>query len=171
MTPTQAQATPHAEQLEKLLGLKTVTYKINLSKEELFHEAIAHDRGRVAKDGPSDAQKAYPTKLGVKGPLVYYTDPGATGRRVKDTFAVGWYKSTWTQNKIQLFDMPSNTPLWTFLSTEATGEYQEIPSDLALTPDGSHLLVGSWGDQNNQNPEVHLFAREAATPIHKEPTR
>jgi phosphoenolpyruvate carboxykinase (ATP) len=90
MTPTQAQATPHAEQLEKLLGLTTVTYKVNLSKEELFHEAIAHDRGRVAKDGPSDAQKAYPTKLGVKGPLVYYTDPGATGRRVKDTFAVGW---------------------------------------------------------------------------------
>src|ERR1700704_5992183 len=76
--------------LEKLFGLKGVNYKYNLSKEELFHEAIKNDRGRVTKDGPSDAQKAFPTKLGVKGPLVYYTDPDCTGRRVKDTYAVGW---------------------------------------------------------------------------------
>jgi phosphoenolpyruvate carboxykinase (ATP) len=76
--------------LEKLFGLKTITYKYNLSKEELFHEAIANDRGRVRRDGPSDAQKAFPTKLGVKGPLVYYTDPDCTGRRTKDTYAVKW---------------------------------------------------------------------------------
>jgi phosphoenolpyruvate carboxykinase (ATP) len=76
--------------LEKLLGLTSVTYKYGLSKEELFHEAIRHDRGRVRKGGPSDERKAYATKLGAKGPLVYYTDPDCTGRRVKDTFAVKW---------------------------------------------------------------------------------
>ncbi|ULQ46850.1 phosphoenolpyruvate carboxykinase (ATP) [Flagellatimonas centrodinii] len=76
--------------LEQLLGLKTVSYKYNLSKPELFHEAIANDRGRVRRDGPSDAQKAYATKLGVNGPLVYYTDPDCTGRRTKDTYAVKW---------------------------------------------------------------------------------
>jgi len=76
--------------LEKLLGLKTVSYKYNLPKDELFHEAIRNDRGRVKKDGPSNAQKAFPTKLGVKGPLVYYTDPECTGRRTKDTYAVKW---------------------------------------------------------------------------------
>ncbi|WP_370308820.1 phosphoenolpyruvate carboxykinase (ATP) [Sinimarinibacterium flocculans] len=76
--------------LEKLLGLKTVTYKHNLDKEALFSEAIANDRGRVRRDGPSNEQKAYPTKLGVKGPLVYYTDPDCTGRRTKDTYAVKW---------------------------------------------------------------------------------
>ena len=76
--------------LEKLLGLKTVSYKYNLGKTELFHEAIANDRGRVKRDGPSDAQKAFPTVLGDKGPLVYYTDPDCTGRRTKDTFAVAW---------------------------------------------------------------------------------
>lgn len=76
--------------LEKLFGLKTVSYKANLGKEELFHEAIKNDRGRVQRGGPSDAQKAYPTKLGVKGPLVYYTDPDCTGRRTKDTYAVKW---------------------------------------------------------------------------------
>ena len=76
--------------LEKLLGLNTVTYKYNLSKPELFHEAIANDKGRVRRDGPSNEQKAFATKLGVDGPLVYYTDPDCTGRRTKDTYAVKW---------------------------------------------------------------------------------
>ena len=76
--------------LEKLFGLKSVSYKYELSKEELFHEAIQHDRGRVSHDGGSNEHKAFPTKLGVKGPLVYYTDPDCTGRRTKDTFAVKW---------------------------------------------------------------------------------
>jgi len=76
--------------LEKLLGLKTVSYKYNLTKTELFHEAIAHDRGRVKRGGPDNAQKAFPTVLGDQGPLVYYTDPDCTGRRTKDTFAVAW---------------------------------------------------------------------------------
>ncbi len=74
--------------LAELFGLKSVTYKANLSKEDLFHEAIANDRGRIRKDGPDDEQKAYATKLGINGPLVYYTDPTCTGRPVKDTFAV-----------------------------------------------------------------------------------
>ena len=76
--------------LEKLLGLKTVSYKYNLSKTELFHEAIANDKGRTQRGGPDNAQKAFPTVLGDKGPLVYYTDPDCTGRRTKDTFAVAW---------------------------------------------------------------------------------
>jgi phosphoenolpyruvate carboxykinase (ATP) len=76
--------------LEKLFGLKDVSYKYELSKADLFHEAIANDRGRVRRDGPSDEQKAYPTVLGVNGPLVYYTDPDCTGRRTKDTYAVKW---------------------------------------------------------------------------------
>jgi phosphoenolpyruvate carboxykinase (ATP) len=76
--------------LAQLLGLTSVTYKYGLEKDELFHEAIANDRGRVRRDGPSDEQKAYPTSLGVDGPLVYYTDPDCTGRRTKDTFAVAW---------------------------------------------------------------------------------
>jgi phosphoenolpyruvate carboxykinase (ATP) len=76
--------------LDKLFGLKSVTYKYNLPKDQLFSEAIKHDRGRVKHDGPSNAQKAFPTKLGVNGPLVYYTDPDCTGRRTKDTYAVKW---------------------------------------------------------------------------------
>jgi len=80
----------YAAELETLLGLKTVNYRYNLSKQELFYAAIDNDRGRVRRGGPSDEPKAYPTRLGVNGPLVYYTDPDCTGRRTKDTYAVAW---------------------------------------------------------------------------------
>ena len=76
--------------LEQLFGLNNVSYKYNLGKDELFHEGIANDRGRVRHDGPDDEQKAFATSLGVNGPLVYYSDPDCTGRRTKDTFAVAW---------------------------------------------------------------------------------
>ena len=79
-----------ATELEQLFGLKGVSYKHNLTKDELFREALANDRGRIAEGGPDDAQKAYATKLGENGPLVYYTDPTCTGRPVKDTFGVAW---------------------------------------------------------------------------------
>ena len=61
-----------SEQLGQL-GLTEVTFKHNLSKEVLFHESIANDRGRTRLDGPYTDQKSFPTKLGVQGPLLYYT--------------------------------------------------------------------------------------------------
>jgi len=93
--------------LERQFGLKTVQYKAGLSKAELFHEAIANDRGRIEVDGPDDAQKAYPTKLGLDGPLVFYTDPSCTGRPVKDTFGVAWpefEEKIWWKPDFQKFD-------------------------------------------------------------------
>ena len=89
------------------IGLKTVTYKHGLSKDELFREAIANDRGRVRKGGPNDERKAYATRLGTAGPLVYYTDPDCTGRRVKDTYAVGWpevAEQIWWKADLQKYD-------------------------------------------------------------------
>jgi phosphoenolpyruvate carboxykinase (ATP) len=108
MNPTPQ--TAHADfklELEQLLGLKTVSYKANLPKEELFWEAVRCDRGRVKRGGTPDAQKAFPTKLGVKGPLVYYTDPDCTGRRVKDTYAVRWPEVAdviWWKDDVQPYD-------------------------------------------------------------------
>jgi phosphoenolpyruvate carboxykinase (ATP) len=97
----------HASELETLLHLKTVNYKYGLSKEQLFHEAIANDRGRIRKDGPDNEQKAYPTKLGIEGPLVFYTDPSCTGRPVQDTFAVAWPELEnviWWKKDFQKYD-------------------------------------------------------------------
>ncbi len=97
----------HRAELEALFGLKDVTLKINLSKEELFHEAIAHDRGRVREGGPDDEQKAFATRLGVDGPLVYYSDPSCTGRPVQDTFGVAWPElndTVWWKSDFQKYD-------------------------------------------------------------------
>ncbi|HEY5700927.1 MAG TPA: phosphoenolpyruvate carboxykinase (ATP) [Gammaproteobacteria bacterium] len=93
--------------LERKLGLTSVTYKHNLPKDQLFHEAIAKDRGRVCLDGPDTDQKAFPTKLGIDGPLVFYTDPTCTGRPVADTFAVGWPEvedKIWWKDNLKSYD-------------------------------------------------------------------
>ena len=95
------------QDLEQQFGLKNVQYKANLSKDELFQEALANDRGRVREGGPDDEQKAHATKLGVKGPLVYYTDPTCTGRPVQDTYGVdspSVVGDVWWKPDFQKFD-------------------------------------------------------------------
>ena len=96
-----------AEQLANQFGLTTPNLRIGLSQDELFHAAIENDRGRVSIDGGDDEQKAYPTALGVDGPLVYYTDPTCTGRPTSDTFAVGRpevVESVWWKKGFAEFD-------------------------------------------------------------------
>jgi len=108
MNPTsRAPETAIEVELQQLLGLEGVRYKSDLSKEDLFWEAVRNDRGRVARGGGNDSQKAYPTRLGVSGPLVYYTDPDCTGRRVKDTYAVRWPEVAdvvWWKDDLQPYD-------------------------------------------------------------------
>ena len=104
-----------AEELKQQLGLPNVTIKYGLSKQELFHEAIANDRGRIAPNGPEDAQKAWPTKLGIDGPLIFYTDPSCTGRPVQDTFGVAWPEiesRIWWKADFQKFDPAHVAPLF-----------------------------------------------------------
>ena len=79
-----------AKDLESRLGLNTVTYKANLPKRALFHQAIQSDRGRVYGNGADGDQKSRPTKLGAHGPPIFYSLPTCTGRPTKDTFAVSW---------------------------------------------------------------------------------
>lgn len=97
----------YRDDLKALFGLTDVDYRANLSKEDLFHEAIANDRGRIRADGPDDEQKAYPTKLGANGPLIFYSDPSCTGRPVNDTFAVAHphlEEKVWWKNDLKRFD-------------------------------------------------------------------
>jgi phosphoenolpyruvate carboxykinase (ATP) len=107
MTTTPTGLADYRDDLKRLLGLDTVHYKYGLTKEQLFNEAIRNDRGRTKAGGGNDDQKAYATKLGVQGPLVYYTDPDCTGRRVLDTFAVKWDEvadEIWWKNDLQAYD-------------------------------------------------------------------
>ncbi len=81
------------------------------------------------------------------------------------TCVSGWYRSDFRQNRIRPFAMPSSTPLWTYDYVQSNGVYQETPYDIAVTPAGDFFVVGSWGDIENLNPEVHLFGRDQATPL------
>jgi WD40 repeat protein len=82
------------------------------------------------------------------------------------TLVVGYYRSAdFLQNRIELFEMPSNTPHWTHLYAVGSGAYQDIPGDIAVTADGSYVAVASWGDVGNTNPEIHVFRHEDSTPV------
>lgn len=94
------------EDLKGALGIDGPDLHHNLSSTDLFHNAIANDRGRVRRDGPADEQKAYATKLGEQGPLVFYTNPDITGRPVRDTFCVDWpevHDEIWWKADLQAF--------------------------------------------------------------------
>ncbi|MES1926486.1 phosphoenolpyruvate carboxykinase (ATP) [Salinisphaera sp. T31B1] len=101
-------------ELNRTLGLEGLEYRHNLSKDQLFEEALANDRGRIRPDGPDDEPKAHATALGVEGPLVYYSDPSCTGRPVQDTFAVAWPEledKVWWKSDFQPFDSTRFGPL------------------------------------------------------------
>ncbi|MEE8467381.1 MAG: phosphoenolpyruvate carboxykinase (ATP), partial [Planctomycetota bacterium] len=104
----------YREDLQRLFGLSSVDYHVDLSKDALFDEALAHDRGRVAPDGPDDQPKAYRTAMGKRGPLLFLTDPSCTGRPVQDTFGVAWPElegKVWWKNDFQRFDPDHFAPL------------------------------------------------------------
>ena len=93
--------------LERQLGLKGIDFRYNLPKGRLFEEAIANDRGRVRLGGPDTDRKCFSTRLGVDGPLVFYTDPTCTGRPVADTFAVAWPEiesRVWWKDNLKPYD-------------------------------------------------------------------
>ncbi len=96
-----------ANELQTRFGLSGVEFKIDLPKSALFEEAVRNDRGRVDPQGDDDQQKAYPTRLGAEGPLLFYTDPSCTGRPVADTFAVAWPEiegEIWWKDDLKRFD-------------------------------------------------------------------
>ena len=101
-------------ELKASLGLETVRYRYGLSPARLFHEAVAHDRGRVRVGGADDDRKAFASRRGVDGPLLFHTDPGCTGRPVQDTFAVAWPEvesRLWWKDSLKPFDPDRFEPL------------------------------------------------------------
>ena len=99
-------------ELAEQFGLTTPNLQVDLSQDDLFHAAIANDRGRVHLDGGFNDQKAFPTSLGVDGPLVYFSDPTCTGRPLADTFCVAreeildtvWWKHGFSKFDPETFD-------------------------------------------------------------------
>ncbi len=77
-----------------------------------------------------------------------------------NTIVSCWYNTSFNTIKIAVHDKSSSTPLWTYDYVVSNGTYQEIAGDVDITDDGRYFAVGSWGDVNNLNPEVHIFQRD-----------
>ena len=81
------------------------------------------------------------------------------------TLVAAWYPSDFRQNRIELHELPSSQPLWTFDYEYGAGDYQDIVYEMAVTADGGYVAVASLGDQVNTNPEVHVFEHDSPTPV------
>jgi len=79
------------------------------------------------------------------------------------TLVTAWTPTTHKQNRLELHELPSPTPLWSYQYEYGTGEYQDIIDDVALTTNAGYIAVASWGDQGNTNPEVHVFTHDGPT--------
>lgn len=78
-----------------------------------------------------------------------------------NTIVSCWYNTSFNTIKIVVHDKSSSTPLWTYDYAISNGTYQEIAGDIDITDDGKYFVVGSWGDVENLNPEVHIFQRDS----------
>lgn len=93
--------------LKSRFGIDGPEINHNLSWSELLRATIAFDRGRIDSKGGYEDRKAYATKLGENGPIVFLTDPDCTGRPVSDTYAVAWPElesEIWWKDSLQKYD-------------------------------------------------------------------
>ncbi len=71
-----------------------------------------------------------------------------------------WYTAPHNTIKVIVHDTGSSTPLWIYDYPVSSGVLQEVCYDIDITDDGAYFIVGSWGDEANINPEVHIFQRD-----------
>lgn len=77
-----------------------------------------------------------------------------------------WYIGPHNTFKVVVHDTGSSTPLWTYDYPVSSGTYQEVCFDIDITDDGAYFIIGSWGDDANINPEVHIFQRDVTPHIY-----
>ncbi len=77
-----------------------------------------------------------------------------------------WNSSGYTQNKVQWFDPALSTPQWTWTGNSSNGVHQDRPSDVAVAFTGDLAVVGSWGDDSGQSPEINIFLFNHDEPIY-----
>ena len=72
----------------------------------------------------------------------------------------GWYTTSFSSAKVTVHEAESGALMWTYTFAPSSGLYQESIRRIEMTPDGRYFIVGSWGDDANLNPEVHIFDRD-----------
>ncbi len=77
------------------------------------------------------------------------------------TIVAGWYAASHNQARLTVHDRTSAVPVWTYDFITSSGLYQESIRKIEMSSDGRYIIAGSWGDDANLNPEVHVFDRDA----------
>ncbi|MBE0432983.1 T9SS type A sorting domain-containing protein [candidate division WOR-3 bacterium] len=77
-----------------------------------------------------------------------------------------WYNDPHNTIKVVVHDTGSSTPLWIYDYPVSSGVLQEVCYDIDITDDGAYFIVGSWGDDANVNPEVHIFQRDSTLHVY-----
>jgi hypothetical protein len=79
------------------------------------------------------------------------------------TIVTGWYSPTFRGAKVTVHSTSSPEPLWTYHFQASTGVYQEMIKSTGISDNGRFFIIGSLGDADNLNPEVHVFNRDAGS--------
>lgn len=69
----------------------------------------------------------------------------------------GFYKSTYTSNRIYRFDPAGSTPTWIYDYPAGSGAHQDIISWMDCSADGRWLAASSWGCQTGGGDEVTVL--------------
>ena len=77
------------------------------------------------------------------------------------TIAAAWNNLSYNTARLTVHESGSSAPIWTYNFPYSSGACQEVIKSMEMTPDGRYIIIGSWGDADNINPEVHVFDRDA----------
>jgi hypothetical protein len=70
---------------------------------------------------------------------------------------VGWYSSSYNQNRIQRWSLDTGTLVWTIDLPTSPGTVQDLPVSIDFSRNRSVIAVGCWGDTAPISPEILAF--------------
>ena len=71
---------------------------------------------------------------------------------------VGWYSSSYNQNRYQRWNLETGQPDWTYDSPTSTGQVQDLPVSLDYSRSRSSFAIGCWGDASTYSPEILVLS-------------
>ncbi len=70
---------------------------------------------------------------------------------------VGWYSSSYNQNRIQRWSLTTGELLWVIDMPTSPGTVQDLPVSIDFSRNRSVIAVGCWGDTQPISPEILAF--------------
>jgi hypothetical protein len=65
--------------------------------------------------------------------------------------------SLFSRRCVGALNATSGAWIWTFTSAQSSGILVDAVFTVALSADSQYVAVGSWGDDKNVNPQLHVF--------------